>query len=343
MTVVSKNDALQNSLNKNEDKPIFVLLAGTTAVSSVKGISAAGANPAITPLTPAVDSEIIIDGKCYSMEAPPMTPSGIPTPALVTRGALQASDIDSLIVDAGMKVRPKVPYIISGLETSRNPAKETALPLYHRAFQFGSYIGRLLRGREIISIGETIPGGTTTSYMVLRSLGYSVRTSSSLQQDPGKLKEGQWKSASERSAPTTDPQKSMQEFGDYIMPVALGIMKEASRSTIILCGGTQMATVMKLSDLMGIGESKFLATTSWVYSHRKETIESLARSDRLVYSDIPLGKSRHEGLREYGNGNVREGAGMGGVYAISVLMGADEREILSNVDDLYDELRGTKP
>ena len=68
-----------------KDPEINILLCGSTEVSKIKGISAAGANPEMTFLTPALDAELIETGKCITMELPPMTPEGIPSPALITR------------------------------------------------------------------------------------------------------------------------------------------------------------------------------------------------------------------------------------------------------------------
>ncbi|MCL4349265.1 MAG: TIGR00303 family protein, partial [Candidatus Thermoplasmatota archaeon] len=92
-----------NVYNKITDRHdiLYILLGGTTRVSTIPGISAAGASPELTKLTPVLDSEIISEGKCISYDVVPMTEEGIPTPSIITRGANEVSGINTLIMDAG--------------------------------------------------------------------------------------------------------------------------------------------------------------------------------------------------------------------------------------------------
>jgi len=102
----------------SRENTIFVLIAGTTEVSLRSGITAAGASPEFTRITPTVDAEIIGEGKCLSTADPPMTPEGIPTPAIVSRAILDLTGLRSLIVNGGF---PCVRKRHSSRHTSNHP------------------------------------------------------------------------------------------------------------------------------------------------------------------------------------------------------------------------------
>jgi len=40
----------------------------------------------------------------------PMTPDGKPTPALLTKASLESASIPQVIINAGSKIPPKLPY-----------------------------------------------------------------------------------------------------------------------------------------------------------------------------------------------------------------------------------------
>lgn len=339
MPVRSSNSKILSLIRETPpDDIIFNLICGTTDISRIEGISAAGSNPEITLLTPTLDSEIISEGRCISMPIPPMTPEGIPTPALISRAALTSLGVSTVIVDAGFREMPKVPFLHSGIGTSGNPSRETALPEYRIAFETGRYIGRTLGSRyDLVALGESIPGGTTTSYLTLRSLGMDLPTSSSLPSDPGNMKEELWKRVQNRVNPDSlSLQQKIMEFGDYTQAMALGMMESLKDTPVILFGGTQMATIFRISDMMGQNVEKYLSTTSWVYSHRKETIDALVQDpERLIISEMTFGGSKHKGLRMYDLGHVREGAGMGGSFMLASLKTGNDQAIYSEIDRLY--------
>src|SRR5919198_3076794 len=91
--------------------PIFVCVISYTETCEIPGITVAGANPDLVKYTSAADSEFLYYGHCKCINGVPATPDGKPTPAIITRSALQLADIPFLIVDAGSKVKPLIPYI----------------------------------------------------------------------------------------------------------------------------------------------------------------------------------------------------------------------------------------
>ena len=99
-------------LRKLEGKaPLFVCIMGTTETAKIKGISAAGQNSELTDYTPPADVELLLLGKCRSIRGVPITPDGIPTPALITMCALNLSRIPAFPVNGGSAVKPRVPFL----------------------------------------------------------------------------------------------------------------------------------------------------------------------------------------------------------------------------------------
>lgn len=309
-----------------------------------EGISAAGATPELTRLTPVVDSEIIFTGKCMSLNGPPMTPEGIPTPSIITRAALERTGIKVMIVDAGLASHPLTPFFSGNLHPSLDPSLEKALPDYRKAMEFGRYIGSLITGYRAIFIGESVPGGTTTAQAVMKCLGNDLNTSSSLRQNPDDTKLKVIRKAEKRVGNADlDAEQCVEEYGDYMMAVALGIGNALRENTVIYCGGTQMANVFNLDRIVNLPTGKrYVATTKWVMDHRAETMDKLVGSENIVVSNIDFSAMPQQGLREYENGHVREGAGMGGAFAIYSILDGNMQGLYNEISLLYDRLRNTQ-
>ena len=317
---------------------IFVLLAGSTEVSMIPGITSAGASPDLTMLTPVVDTEIIIGGQPFSIKEPPMTPEGIPTPAIVTRACLDISGTRSIAVNAGLSVSPKVPFLQTDLHPALNPAETKALPDFRKAFNAGIYIGDILDGKYgIIVIAESVPGGTTTAQAVISSMGLKLSTSSTMPSDPVQIKSQIVNKAIVRSGYFPDkPEMAVEQYGDYMMPLALGISKSVINSSIIFAGGTQMTSVFYLNErINGNSRDRFQATTGWVMKHRRDTVESIVPSRNLIVSEVSFSGMEEYGLRLYENGHVREGTGMGAALWLASLKEKNMGKIFSSIENLY--------
>src|SRR5207237_5091635 len=119
--------------------PVFVCVISYTATSEIPGLTAAGANPELIKYTSAADAEFLYYGQCKCIDVVPATPDGKPTPALITRAALRTAGIPLLIVDAGAKVKPSIPYVSFGLEPGRNIMKENVMDgsMARPEFEFG--------------------------------------------------------------------------------------------------------------------------------------------------------------------------------------------------------------
>jgi len=336
--VKASPETLEIIQSANKDNTIFVLLAGTTEVSLVPGISSAGASPELTALTPTVDSEIVMRGKCYSLGVPPMTPEGIPTPAIVSWACLSSLKIPVLIVDTGMKIYPMVPYLYSNLGQAVDPRKGDALPKLDESFELGRYLAQILDGNyENIILAETIPGGTTTAYFVLNQIGFDLKTSSSLSVDPSDAKALLLSEAVKSRGRPVDDKDAIRKYGDYMLATATSMALETKRSRIILAGGTQMVVVYVLARKMGATSDLYLGTTKWVYGHRTETI-SLIPENKLIVSNPDFNVFREEGLRLYEKGNVREGVGMGACLSLFKASGYSDDSLYRSISSAYASL-----
>ena len=321
---------------KDSKDVLFILLAGTTEISKIPGISAAGETPELTALTPVLDSEIIWSGKCISYDVVPMTDNGIPTPSIITRAAIEISGIETLIVDAGMVEDPKIPFIKTGLGTALNGSEQTALPEYDRALEFGKYIGNLIDGRyKHIFIAESVPGGTTTAYAVLSSLGIMDMTSSSMKDSPDNIKKELAQKALKRIGKRATVPEKIMETGDYMMPLALGISSAVKNSNIFFSGGTQMATVFYLDKLINNGKNRYVFTTRYIMNDKKDLMEKLVGSN-IIYANTDFTGMR--GLEYYEEGYVKEGTGFGAAFGIASILGNSNDAIYKSIGNVYNRL-----
>ncbi|MHB1649707.1 MAG: nicotinate-nucleotide--dimethylbenzimidazole phosphoribosyltransferase [Thermoplasmataceae archaeon] len=321
---------------------LFVLLAGSTEVSKIPGITSAGASPELTMITPVVDSEIIVADRPISTGEPPMTPDGIPTPAIVTKACLDLAGVKCLVVNAGYAATPKIPFFQTNLGPAKNPAEEKSLPDFRRAFEMGIYLGKLIDGRFArILLAESIPGGTTTSQAVLSSMGLNLNTSSTMPSDPVDIKREVVRKAIDRAGYYPEnPEMAVEQYGDYMMAIALGVSKSVRDSALVFSGGTQMSSLFYINNKINKNSSKrFQVTTRWVMNHKRETIESLVPPQNLIVSDISFSGMREKGLRLYEEGNVREGAGMGGAFWLASLKEKNMEKIYANIEQFYRRLR----
>src|SRR5919197_2205209 len=190
--------------------PVFVCVISYTATSEIPGLTVAGANAELVKYTSPADAEFLYHGHCKCIDAVPATPDGKPTPALITRAALQAAEIPLLVVDAGAKVKPSIPCVSFGLEPGRNITNKNAMDdsMVRQAFEHGELLGKQLAAlSDLVVIGESIPGGTTTALAVLSVLGIDARfkVSSSIPEDPHDLKTRVVASAIKRAGGVSSP------------------------------------------------------------------------------------------------------------------------------------------
>lgn len=330
-------DAMEKFSAKN---PFFVCVVSHTATAEIPGLTVAGASPEMVKYTPAADAEFLQYGHCKCIPSVPATPDGKPTPALITRAALLAAGIPFLVADAGAKVRPAVPAVSMGVSgPGGNIAVEDAMPEKDvgGALAFGRALGRqLAMASDLVVVGESIPGGTTTALAVLSALGVDARfkVSSSMPDNPHELKNRVVAAALQRAGPQETAAQCVARLGDPMMPavagIALGAVEAGGRT--MLAGGTQMAAVlavMKAIRNRPLG-GVCIGTTAYVAGDRSADLAGLTRSiapEVPVFAcDLHLGQSQKPGLRAFAQGFVKEGVGAGGASIAAMMKNKKEMD-----------------
>jgi len=333
----------------------FVCVISYTETCEIPGITVAGANKGMIRYTPAADAEFLYHGRCKCIDTVPATPDGKPTPALITRVALKSADIPLVVVDAGSKVKPDLPYVSFDLEPGKNIAYGRALDVTQvkRAFEKGVELGsKLGKTTPYIVIGESIPAGTTTALGVLLAMGIDAKNkvSSSMPENPHELKlstveRGMNAAAISFGSLANRPFEAVSCLGDPMIPAVAGIAVGASKgASVVLAGGTQMAAV--LSFINGIDkkplENTVVGTTKYILDDKSADILQLINSiiDVPILSCDPhLGISKKEGLCAYANGFVKEGVGAGGACIAAMLKSngmIDGNNLLQEIEKEYE-------
>ena len=315
--------------------PVFVCVISYTATSEISGLTAAGANAELVKYTSPADAEFLYHGRCSCIDFIPATPDGKPTPAVITRTALQLATIPLLVVDAGAKIKPSIPYVSFGVEPGRNILNENAMDIssVKRAFEHGELLGKQLAiMSDLTVLGESIPGGTTTALAVLGALGIDARfkVSSSMAENPHNLKNKVVDSAIKRviadGIPViSSPFEAISAFGDPMMPSVAGIASGvlSANGKIMLAGGTQMAAIVAILNRLGrLLNGLYIGTTTYVTKDPSSNLSSLvgmaSKRVPILSCDLHLGESIKPGLQAFAKGFVKEGVGAGGASIVAI-------------------------
>ena len=329
---------------------LFSFVTSYTETCEIPGITVAGAKPDLIKYTPSADSEFLQYGFCKTIDVIPMTPDGKPTPALLTRAVLDFANIPKVVINAGSEIYPKMPFVETNLPFGKNISVEPALErsTVEHAVDYGRILGRTLAScTDCLTIGESIPGGTTTALAVLKSFGIDAHVSSSMPKNPESLKNEIVEKALKRSD-SKDPFKIIANAGDPMIPFVAGMLSSASEITnVILAGGTQMTAVLALAETIGYDKDRTaLGTTSYIIDDKSANLLEIVKS----ISDIPvlsinpkLENSKFSGLRAYSEGFVKEGVGAGGSIIASILKtGIDSQRLLELIDKEYQRVSSLK-
>lgn len=336
-------------------RPTFVCTIGNTETAKIPGLSAAGANPAITDYTPAADVELLFYGKCKCIPGVPVTPDGIPTPGLITMSAVELTKMPVFAVNGGVNVRPIAPYFEldgrPGQDIRTGKAVTDPMKVFESALVAGQ---NLAADVDYLVVGESIAGGTTTALAVLLAQGYNAanKVSSSMTVNPHDIKmrtaqEGLAHSQFKIEEMSKDVMKAVASVGDPMMPAAAGLIAGAAQDVpVLMAGGTQMAAVLSIvkgtrPQVLG---NLALGTTKWILQDKSADLLGLVKQIApvpVIAANLDFGRSKFDGLRVYEAGMVKEGVGCGGatIAAICKTEGEiDAASMLSHVERNYSRL-----
>ena len=317
----------ENFIKKiKEGNFLFSFVISYTETCEIPGITFAGADKDSIKYTPPADAEYLYYGSCKTIDKIPMTPDGKPTPALLTKTALESSSIPHIVINAGSKISPQLPFIQTGLTPGKNISANYAMTesQVSQAVNYGRIVGRTLASiTNCLIIGESIPGGTTTALAVMKAFGYKARVSSSIPKNPVILK-NQIASMALEGLDAENPYNVIAKVGDPMIPFVAGMLSSASEiNPVLLAGGTQMAAVLAFATKVGFNESNTaIGTTCYITNDSSANFKNLVNeiADIPAFSINPgLENSKFPGLKAFSEGFAKEGVGAGGSILASML------------------------
>ena len=334
----------------------LVLCAGTTRTAEIDGISAAGADPDLMVHTPSADAEILTYGGTVRSPVVPVSPTGCPTPAVVTRAVVEGLGLETAVVDAGLAEPTGAPTVTVGATPGRDIRESDPVPSAPGAFAAARQFGRKLPDDELF-LAETVPGGTTTALGVLTALGEADvlgrggedgvtdggAVSSSLPENPLELKrevvaEALAASGLEAGAAAGEPTVALRRAGDPALAVVAGIAAGAleSDTAVTLAGGTQLVAAAACLRHDGYDGTLSLATTSFVDADPSIDLGRAARElDLSVTVTDPEFTDDHPAMAAYNAGEAKDGVGMGGALALAERAAVPMADVRSGVREVY--------
>ena len=325
----------------------FLLAASVTRTCEIEGITQAGI-PGKIPLTPTLDAEYISNEKVFSLRELAETPTGVPSPALITRAVHNLCGFSTLeILDLGLSQKPQNCITHSfGLEPSDSIAQGAnfdAKEVFAKGMAFGKSYE--LRGNFLI-LAESTPSGTTTAATSVLALGYDLGEcfSSSFHKVPTDIKEQTIQQALSLIEPEDSRFEKLGKVSDQMLLFCAGFLLEASkRFHIVLAGGTQMAACLLIADalredlLQRINSQNItLATTQWVAkdenSDIKKILSQLSYTPHALYTTFSFASSELEVLQKYDQGEAKEGVGAGAALAYAKASDVAPEQLLQEIE-----------
>ena len=326
-----------------------ILAAGTTDTAAIDGISAAGADPQLRYHTPSADAEIVTYGRPVLAPVVPVSPTGCPTPAVVTRAARELLGFQWTTIDAGLAEPAGAPTVDLGVDPGDDVRDRIAVPdadeIVERARAYAAGLDE-----DRIAIAETVPGGTTTAMGVLEALGERAAVSSSLPENPLDRKRSVVEAALDASDLSAGdlsnrPVPAIRRVGDPVQAVVLGLLLGARESgtEVELWGGTQQLAILALARHAGLAGSIPVATTTYVAEDDSAAVPALAAEvdAELQVTDPQFDRSDHVAMERFEAGEAKEGVGMGGALAWIERAGARDA-LRDRVTTVYDRLLENK-
>ena len=330
-----------------KQKADFLLAASVSKTCEIEGITQAGI-PGMIPLTPTLDAEYIINEKVFSLGELAETPTGVPTPALITRATHNLAPFSSIeILDLGLQKQAQnckiYDFNITPSGSIDKGANIDAKEIFTKGMKFGKEYE--LKGNYLI-LGESTPAGTTTATASALALGYDVADdfSSSFLNVPNDVKTKTINKALSLIDENMSNFEKLSIVSDNMLLFCAGFLVEASkRFQIVLAGGTQMAACLLIADklrediLMRVkDENIILATTQWVAKDKNSNIshilEQLSYTPKALYTTFSFANAEIPILKKYDDGEAKEGVGAGASLAYSKQNGITNEALLKQIE-----------
>lgn len=335
----------EDSLPKG--KADFLLAASVTRTCEIEGITQAGISGMI-PLTPTLDAEFITNEKVFSLGEVAETPTGVPTPAIITRAVHTLTPFSSMeVLNLGLDTSPKNcichNFDIDPSNSISEDANIDVLSVFKKGIEFGrSYE---LKGNYLI-LGESTPSGTTTAMATALALGYDCKNdfSSSFKDVPKSIKEQTVKKALSLINDDMSNIEKLSKVSDNMLIFCAGFLLEASRRFhVVLAGGTQMAACLLVADrlkedvLMRVKDANItLATTSWVAKDKNSDIahilSQLSFTPHALYGTLSFSDATIPVLHKYDEGEAKEGVGAGAAICFAYTNGVNNSTLLEQIE-----------
>jgi uncharacterized protein (TIGR00303 family) len=328
-------------------KADFLLAASVTKTCEIEGITQAGI-PGMIPLTPTLDAEFIINERVFSLDEVAETPSGVPTPAVITRAVHNLAPFSAIeILDLGLSQTPQNSichnFDILPSDSIATGANIDASSIFYRGFAYGESYE--LKGNYLI-LAESTPSGTTTAAATAAALGYDCRDkfSSSFLNVPSGIRSV----TIDRALSLIDDDMSnfekLSHVSDNMLLFCAGFIMSASRRFhIVLGGGTQMAACLLVADklredvLMRVKSQNItLATTSWIANDKNSDIAGilshLSYRPHALYTTFSFQKASIPILKKYDEGEAKEGVGAGAALAYAHAKAIESNRLLEEIE-----------
>ena len=337
--------------NKEDSLPSgkadFLLAASVTRTCEIEGITQAGI-PGMIPLTPTLDAEFITNQKVFSLGELAETPTGVPTPAIITRAVHNLTPFSTIeILNLGLEKIPQNcichDFGISPSNSIDEGANIDVRDVFSKGMEFGKRYE--LKGNYLI-LAESTPSGTTTAMASALALGYDCENdfSSSFKDVPRSIKNETVKKALSLITPEMSNIEKLSLVSDNMLIFCAGFLLEASRRFhVVLAGGTQMAACLLIADklkediLMRVKDTNItLATTGWVAEDKNSDIahilSQLSFTPHAIYAKFSFANATIPILHKYDEGEAKEGVGAGGAISFTYANNLSNDALLQQIE-----------
>jgi uncharacterized protein (TIGR00303 family) len=328
-------------------KANFLLAASVTKTCEIEGITQAGIHGMI-PLTPTLDAEFIVNERVYSLGEVAETPTGVPTPAIITRAVHNLTPFSAIeILDLGLQTLPQNSpcqhFNILPSDSIAIGANIDARAVFEKGMRAGESYE--LKGNYLI-LGESTPSGTTTATATALALGYDCKDdfSSSFLHVPSSVRNETINKALSMINDEMSNFEKLSIVSDNMLIFCAGFLMSASRRFhIVLAGGTQMAACLLVADklredvLMRVKhENITLATTKWVAEDKNSDIAHilslLSYKPNALYTTFSFENATIPVLKKYDEGEAKEGVGAGAALGYACANNINNAKLLESVE-----------